>query len=115
MAIEKKFWEEGTQAFFEKSMDQNAVSVMEPMGFIEKSTAVEMSAHSKGWDDVKMHDLKFVQLTPDCVALIYHGEATNRETGEPSKESISSVYVKKDGEWKLALTTHQPWEPEKAH
>lgn len=111
--LEKRFWSDsGQPGFFNEAMADNAISVMEPMGFLTKSQAIEMTQPGISWSDLNIQDVQFVELTPDCVALAYHAEAKNDKTGQPYRGSINSVYVRKDGAWKLGMTSHQPW-PEK--
>lgn len=110
LAMERRFWEAGGDpGFFESAMDDQAITVMEPMGFISKGQAVEMSRQGEGWVDVQMQDVNVVELTPDCVAIAYHGKAKGSKSGRPYAGSISSVYVRRDGHWKLGMTSHQPW------
>ena len=113
MELEKGFWESGSDPkYYERSMDEGAISVMEPMGFISKHDAVEMSKDGEDWTDLKMHDVKVVELTPDCVAIAYHGEAKGKKSGKPYRGSVSLVYVRREGAWKFGMTTHQPWKAE---
>ena len=108
--MERGFWESGGDPkFYKESMLDSAVTVMEPMGFLSKQTAVDAAKQGENWTEVRMHDVKFVELTPDCVAIAYHGEGKGSKSGKPYRGSINSVYVRRDGEWKLGMTSHQPW------
>ena len=110
--LERKFWDEaGNKSFFEESMADEALAVMEPAGFIDKATAVEMNGKTKGWKDVTMKDVHVLQLSPDCVALAYHGSGKMKEDGKEYNGSICSVYIKRDGRWQMGVTSHQPWDP----
>src|SRR5204862_7689482 len=94
LAIEKRLWE-GDGDFYREAMDDQAISVMEPMGFIPKDKAVEMTKQTDGFTDLQMHDLNVVELSPDCVALAYHGEAKDCKSGKPYRGAISSVHVRR--------------------
>jgi hypothetical protein len=83
------------------------------MGFIDKKNALEMSAGSEAWKDLEIDDLHVVELTPDCIAVAYHGQAKSSKSEKPYKGSICSVYVKRNGHWQLGVSSHQPWKPEK--
>jgi len=113
IALEKDFWEKSdSPEFFKEAFADEGLTIMEPYGFIEKDAAVEMSGQSKPFKKVKMHDVEVRELTPDCIAIAYHGEGQREGEKEPYRASISSVYVHRKDKWQLALTTHQPWSPE---
>jgi hypothetical protein len=97
--------------FFEENLADDAISVIEPMGFIEKRQAVQMTA-DKPYHSVEMNDVVLRHVTPDCVILAYHGQAMADGDDAPHRSSIASTYVKRNGRWQLALTAHQPWKPE---
>lgn len=112
LAIEKGFWTRvDDPRFFEENLADEGISVIEPMGFIEKRQAVQMTA-DKPYADVEMHDVVLHQVTPDCVILAYHGQGRRDGDEAPYHTSIASTYVRQNGRWRLALTAHQPWNPE---
>jgi len=112
IAIERRLWHQANDPkVYQEAMVEGAISVIEPLGFIEKQQAVEYSSKGKPFSGVEMVDLVVRQITPDCIVLAYHGEGTHVGEDKPYQGSISSAYVKKDGRWQLALTAHQPWKP----
>lgn len=111
--LEKSFWNASNDAdTYSRLMADDAISVIEPMGFIDKASAVEAAKQAPGWNEVTFQDAKVIDLTDDCKALIYHGSAVDKVKGEPYNGSIVSIWVNRGGEWKLALTSHQPWKKE---
>jgi hypothetical protein len=109
--IEKGFWTQADDSgYFQEHMAEGGLSVMEPMGFIEKKQAMEMTAE-KPWKTVTMDDLQVRQVTPECVILTYHGTGHRDGDAKPYQGSIASTYVRDGGRWLLALTSHQPWIP----
>ena len=111
LAIEKGFWTEADNPpYFREHVADDGLMVIEPMGFVEKQQAVEMTA-DKPWDEVEMLDVKVRQVTPDCVIVAYHGRGLRGGDAKPYQGSIASTYVRQDGHWRLALTAHQPWAP----
>lgn len=111
IALEKRFWTEADNpAIFEDEVVDEAIIVIEPMGFIRKQQAAQMPAE-KPWIDVQMTDLQVQQVTDDCVTLAYHGQARHEGEEKPYQGSIASVYIRRDGRWQLALSAHQPWKP----
>ena len=91
-------------------MAEGGLSVIEPMGAIEKQQAIEMTAPTP-WRNVEMTDVVVRRITPDLAILAYHGSARGGADGKPYQGSIASAYARIDGRWQLALTVHQPWEP----
>jgi len=115
VSLERKFWTDGNDpTFFQEAMADKGIAVIEPMGFIEKPQAVAMSAKGHAFTDVVFKDLIVRELTPDCVALVYHGQGRSVGADQPFQGTVCSVYVKRSGRWQLALTVHQPWKPEGA-
>ncbi|HEY1420042.1 MAG TPA: hypothetical protein VGG90_04960 [Candidatus Dormibacteraeota bacterium] len=109
--IEKGFWTKANEPdYFKEHMADQALSVIEPMGFLDKSQAVNMPAE-KPWKDVEMLDLRATEITPDCVIVAYHGKGRREGDREPYQSSIASTYIRADGRWLLALSAHQPWQP----
>lgn len=111
IALERRLWTESDNpATLREIVLDEAISVIEPMGFITKQQAMGMPAEHP-WTDVRMTDVVVHQVTDDCITLAYHGQGTQEGRDEPYRGSIASVYVKREGRWQLALTAHQPWKP----
>lgn len=109
LALERKLWTEGNKSStYKQILADNSISVIEPMGFVEKAVAVEAGAQGMAYQDVEFKDVVIREMTPDCVILAYHGKAGGEK---PYQGSIASTYVKRDNRWQLALTSHQPWQP----
>ena len=111
LALEKRFW---TEADNPRSFDENAanelITVLEPMGFIDKQQGLKMMA-DKPWNEVEMTEVQVHQPTPDCVVLAYHGQGSREGDDHLQRSSIASTYIRRDGRWQLVLTAHQPWKP----
>lgn len=111
LAIEKGFWTKADDpAYFREHVADGGLSVIEPMGFVEKQQAIEFAA-DKPWTGVEMLDVEVRQMTPDCVILAYHGRGQHDGDEKPYQGSIASTYLRIDGAWRLALSAHQPWTP----
>lgn len=111
LAIEKGFWDRSNDPqYFAKHLADEGVTVIEPMGFIEKSVAVDAAKQGEAFTNVALSDVIAREVAPGVVLLAYHGRG-ERE-GKPAYEgSIASVYVKRDGRWQAVLAAHQPWKP----
>ncbi|CAN5386533.1 hypothetical protein BH11ARM1_BH11ARM1_11270 [soil metagenome] len=108
--VERGLWTKSSDKdFFNASLADNAISVVEPMGFIDKESAIGMIQPGSEWTDLVITDEQFVDISADVRAFLYHATAKNALTGEPYRASVCSVYSNISGDWKLALTVHQPW------
>lgn len=114
IAIEKGFWTKADKPdYFKEHLADDAISVIEPMGFIDKGQVIKMPAE-KPWKDVEMLDVYAREVTPDCVILAYHGKGRRDGDSEPYQGSIASTYIRTGGRWLLAISAHQPWKPKSA-
>jgi ketosteroid isomerase-like protein len=107
LELEKRFWSADPK-FYQECMEDDVIVVMEPMGFIPKGKAVAIADQTEGWTNVSLSDVHVLELSPECAAVAYHGEAKGAD-GKPQRSSVSSTYVRRDGKWRLAMTSHQPW------
>lgn len=111
IAIERGFWTNANKPeYFEEHLAEKAISVIEPMGFIDKSQVIKMPAE-KPWKEVEMLDVQAREVSPDCVIVAYHGKGRRDGDKEPYLGSIASTYIRDAGHWRLAISAHQPWTP----
>jgi len=107
--VEKGFWSRSNDAaYFAANIADDAVTVIEPMGFIEKPMAVESTKGAEPFTEVEFKDVIVREIAPNVAMLVYHGQGA-RAGGKPYHGSICSVYVKRDGRWQSVLSAHQPW------
>jgi hypothetical protein len=112
LAIEKRFWEEGTPELFEEHFAHDGIAIFEPMPIIDKATSIEMAKTARPFTNVQMEDVHIQDLTPDCITISYHGQGEREGEEDIYRGRLSSVYVLRDGKWQMALTVHQPWHRE---
>jgi hypothetical protein len=111
VAIERGFWTQANDpAYFAANVAEGGLSVIEPLGFVEKAQVIQWPAE-KPWTQVEMLDVEVRQITPDCVILAYHGRGSREGDAKPYEGSIASTYCRIDGKWQLSLSAHQPWAP----
>lgn len=109
--LERKFWTEAHEPdVFEEQLADDAITLIEPMGVIQKRQAVSMIA-DQPWQDVEMTDVTVREVTPDLVILAYHGRGRQAGADRAHLSSVASTYLRRDGRWQLVLTAHQPWTP----
>lgn len=113
IALERGFWTHADDpGYFREHIAEGGLMVIEPMGFVEKQQSVAMTADAP-WGDVEMLDVKAREVTSDCIVVAYHGRGRRPTDEAPYQGSIASTYVRQDGEWRLALSAHQPWTPKR--
>ena len=95
IAIERSLWHQANDPkVYQEAMVEGAISVIEPLGFIEKEQAVAYSSKGKPFSGVEMIDLVVHQITPDCIVVAYHGEGTHVGEDKPYQGSIASATVR---------------------
>lgn len=110
LATERGFWDNANSPeFFEKTIADGGITVIEPIGAILKPMAVQAAAHGERWVDLELTDVVVNEVRADCVALAYHARAKRASNGTPYSGSIASTYVRNGAGWQMALTCHQPW------
>lgn len=111
LALEHRGWKslcEGTGAdFYAQIMTPDAVMVL-AHGLVLDRDAVRGSLNNAPpWDRYEIRDERLVQLTEDTAALVYTGHAFR--AGEPEFLALmSSVYIRRNGEWRLVLYQQTP-------
>jgi hypothetical protein len=74
---------------------------------LTKPQTIDAIANGPRWNSVDFTDQRLVRLTPDAVVLVYRASGS-RDGGDPYSALVSSVYVARDGEWKVALHQQSP-------
>ncbi len=111
LALERRLWTEADRPeTMREVIADGGISVIEPLGAVEKTQAMSMPA-DRPWTEVVMRDVVVREITPDLVVLAYHGQGRRASGGEPYRGSIASTYARIDGRWQLVMTAHQPWVP----
>jgi hypothetical protein len=112
LELELGFWNATRNPdYYREHMAPDGLAVF-GMGVMGKTAAIgsTSSPEAGDWADVHLDDVRLLELTEVCAALVYHGSATR--AGVPYAANASSVYVRRDGEWKLALHQQSPTEPD---
>ena len=107
--LERQFWlRAGDVDFYGRSLTDDAVMVFPaPFGVIDRTAILDAIASSTGWASVSIDERRLVTLNESSVALAYR--ATGVRAGQPDYATYAaSVYVRRDGDWKLALHQQTP-------
>ena len=107
LAIERELGG-GTGDAYRKHLTDDALVVV-PGAAIDKEKCAFAIDASPGWDEFDITDAQTIELTPESVVLSYRW--SSRRGDETYEALMSSVYVRRDGEWKLALHQQTPVTP----
>jgi hypothetical protein len=109
--IERKLWSNDA-VFYKNSLIEEALLVFPETGVITRGVAVDAilteNAEGRRWAEVEFDKVRSLRLADNAALLTYRVAA--RWEHEQSKNSAlaSSVYVRRDGVWKLAFHQQSP-------
>jgi Domain of unknown function (DUF4440) len=106
LELERAGWSslcDGTAAdFYGDLMTAEGVMVMANGQVMDRDEVVDALRHSPPWASYSIDDPMVVPVDGDTRALVYTGTG-NRDEGPPFVGVMTSVYVRRNGDWKLAL------------
>jgi len=109
-AIEQGFWLAGSD-HFAAHLDRSCLLAFPQAGEMHGIHSAEHVAATatpgNRWRDLSMADRHALQLTDDVAIISYRAEVT-RADGQPYAALVSSGYVGRGDEWKLAFHQHSP-------
>ncbi len=112
--LERQGWDalcDGTAAdFYGRLMTPDAVMVLANGAVLDRAEVVAALAEAPPWASYRLEDLRVVDTGPDSAALVYRGTA-RRDGQDPFAALMTSVYVRRGQEWRLALYTQTPAPP----
>lgn len=110
MALEEQFWEASSAAFVDLIrgyLTDDALTVG-TFGVLNKETTIAVNKEQPRFLFWRIDDApRILQLTTDSAVVIYKATA-QREGREAFTVMMSSTYVSRDGEWKLAFHHQTP-------
>jgi hypothetical protein len=105
-ALERDFWLGGADVYRRHLADE-ALMVFPGM-VLTKPETIDAIANGPRWTSVSFADQRLVRLTPDTIALTYRASGSRAGQERPYSAFVSSVYVMRNGEWRLALHQQSP-------
>lgn len=79
----------------------------DPVGVLGKEETVASISQAPRWRNVKLTELHVVMPATDAALLVYRATARRAEDAQYVTRA-SSVYVRQDGVWRLALHQQTP-------
>jgi hypothetical protein len=105
ISIERRGWEalcsKDAASYYRQHMTEDALMAF-PFGVMNKEEALSAMAAAAPWSRYEMQDPRVVRLGPDSGVVAYSVIA-QREGEDPFSAVLSSTFVRRHGEWKLAF------------
>jgi hypothetical protein len=105
---EERFWgAAGDAGFWDEHFADDGVVAL-AMGLMDKRTVVEAQDAAAPWATYALDDVRVVELDDQVVSISYR--VTARRAGDDSDyvAVVTSVYVRRDGDWVLAVHQQTP-------
>lgn len=108
LKLEKGFWTEDGDYYREHLEDQCLLALSEDMaGLTDKETIAKSNPGKGRWTDVALDEKGIAELSDDSAILTYEITCKKKD-GTPYNALVSTGYVKRDGEWKMAFHQQTP-------
>lgn len=114
IALEERGWQALSQVggaeFYDDLLTEDAVMVFPGAGVLDRAASLAGITQAPPWSWFRMHDASVLPLGEDAAVVHYRVEA--QREGAPTYEAyLASVYVRRDGRWRLAFHQHSPDSP----
>lgn len=101
--LESRFWK-GTRNFYDEHLAAEAKAVYpEPAGILDRRAIVDAIDDLSRWERTELRDLTVAEPAPGVAMVTYRAHARRAGDDRAYEAFVGSVYVKEDGEWKLAF------------
>lgn len=109
VAREAAFWEAaGNGEFYREAFTDEGLMVLPfASGVFDKETSIASVDAASPWERFSIEEPRVIELGEGVAALVYRAEGI-RSGSAPYRALISSVYVFRDGAWRLALHQQTP-------
>lgn len=110
LALEDRGWQALTagqgRAFYADRLADEAYLVL-PVGVMDREQSIMSMSQVPAWARFTISNPRTFPLADDVVALTYQADA-ERSSGDTYTAVMTSVYVRRAGEWKLLLHQQTP-------
>jgi uncharacterized protein (TIGR02246 family) len=104
--IERTLWTNDAE-IYRKTFLPDAVIIFPEIGRIDLEFALnalrQENAAGKRWAEVAFADIRALRVVPDVTLLHYEATARWNYKQEAKKVVCATLYVKRDGAWRVAL------------
>ncbi|MEX0808734.1 MAG: DUF4440 domain-containing protein [Dongiaceae bacterium] len=106
-SLERQFWTKGAEFYRAHLDDECLVAFTEMVGVMSRDQIAATVGDGQRWKDVAF-DVKGVLRLDDAAAILTYEASAKREDGDRYRALVSSLYVNRDGEWKMAFHQQTP-------
>lgn len=100
-ALERNFWQGGTDVFDQCLAPQVLMVFPSPAGIMDRGAIMDSISKAPRWTDVTFSNQRAIAPAEDVVVLAYDARA-HRDVGESEyRAHCSSTFIRMSGEWKL--------------
>lgn len=111
LELERKFWSADAE-FYRRHVDERCLLVFAPFSGLLSTEEVAMSiAGGSRWEDVEIGECHSLALANGTVRALSYTAHARRGDSERYSARVTSLYVRRDTGWKLAVHQHTPIEP----
>ncbi|HEY8467467.1 MAG TPA: nuclear transport factor 2 family protein [Solirubrobacterales bacterium] len=99
---------QGTGDLYRRLLTEDAVVALPGMGLLDREACAAAldASDATGWDSIAMHDARLVALGRDAAAVTYRFEGRRGDFRYAAL--MTSAYVRREGEWSLAVHQQTP-------
>jgi len=93
--------------FYDEVCAPDAVMLFPGGMVLDRDDAIEGLRQAPPWASYELTDARVVPLDDDAAVVVYRATA-QRDGDEPYRAAMSSTYVRRGGEWRLAVHQQTP-------
>ncbi|MCR2799716.1 nuclear transport factor 2 family protein [Microbacterium sp. zg-Y818] len=94
--------------FYGTVMTDDGLMVLADGSVLDRGQVIASLADAPAWSAYEITDERLIEIGRDAAAFVYRGRAFRASGGPPFQAEMSSVYVRQDGKWRLALYQQTP-------
>jgi hypothetical protein len=103
--LERRGWDalcsDNAATYYREHLTEDALMAF-PFGLMDREESLSAMASAEPWSRYDMQSPRVISLGPDAGVVVYAVTA-QREGQETFSAVLSSIFVRRDGDWKMAF------------
>ena len=104
--LERGFWTGGAE-YYRRHLAGETLMVFPGM-VLDRETTIQVIEAAPRWTSVSFDRQQLLALSAEAVAIHYRATARREGQAAPYEALVTSVYVRRQGEWTLAVHQQTP-------